>query len=90
MVYHTREKREMLAAFLDRWKIPHVDGSIEAEDYAPPTAADVESAVAELKDRFDLRDIAIYLATAGLLMGNISQWREATWPVVDEIARQET
>jgi hypothetical protein len=28
--------------------------------------------------------VAIYLASAGLLMGD--DWRAATWPVVDEIA----
>lgn len=85
MVYHTREKRELLAAFLDEWKIPHEEGSIEAVEYTPPSRGEVEAAVAKLGDRFDARDIAIYLATAGLLMGNIPQWREATWPVADAL-----
>jgi hypothetical protein len=82
MVYHTREKKEMLAAFLDRWNIPHQDGSIEAEEYTPPSRADVESAVQALEEQFGRRSIAIYLASAGLLMGAIPEWREATWPVV--------
>lgn len=85
MVYHTREKRELLAAFLDYWKIPHEDGSIEVEDYNPPEDSDVASAIAEMKDRFETRDIAIYLASAGLLMGNIPRWRESTWPAVDRL-----
>ena len=82
MLYHTHEQREMLGAFLDQWNVPHVNGSIEADDYTPPTAAAVRESVAALGDRFDKRDVAIYLAAAGLLMGGA--WQEATWPVVDE------
>jgi hypothetical protein len=84
MLYHTHEQREMLAAFLDHWKVPHANGSIEADDYTPPDAAAVRDAVATLGERFDRRDVAIYLAAAGLLMSDA--WREATWPVVDELA----
>jgi len=82
MVYHTREASAMLAAFLDRWAVPHVNGAIETEDYKTPTAEEVRTAVRELTS-FDRRDVAIYLASAGLLMGG--QWRDATWPVVDEL-----
>ena len=84
MQYHTREKVEMLTAFLDRWGVPHEDGSIEAEEYARPDSGLVRSAVAELESQYDRRDIALYLASAGLLMDEA--WREATWPVVDEIS----
>jgi len=84
MLYHTHEQREMLGTFLDKWNVPHVNGSIEADDYTPPSAAAVREAVAALADRFDKRDVAIYLAAAGLLMAG--EWREATWPVVDELA----
>ena len=84
MLYHTREQREMLAAFLDRWKVPHVNGSIEVDDYTPPTVEGVREAVAALASRFDRQDVAIYLASAGLLM--TGAWREATWPVADELA----
>jgi hypothetical protein len=84
MQYHTSEASEMMAAFLDRWKIPHENGAIETDDYAAPTADQVREAVGDLGERFDSRDIALYLASAGLLMGD--QWREATWPVVDEMA----
>jgi hypothetical protein len=84
MVYHTHEQREMLAAFLDHWNVPHTNGSIESEDYTPPTADAVRAAVEALASRFDRRDIAVYLAAAGLLMSDA--WREATWPVVDELA----
>ncbi len=85
MQYHTHEANTMLAAFLDRWGIPHVNGSIEVDDYKIPTREAVRSAVAELESQFDRRDIAIYLASAGLLMGG--EWRDATWPVVEELAR---
>jgi len=86
MQYHTREKNEMLAAFLDRWGIPHVNGSIETEEYTVPSQQAVRDAVDALKEQFDRRDIAIYLASAGLLMGN--GWREVTWPVVDEVVAE--
>jgi hypothetical protein len=85
MTYHTREKRDLLAAFLEQWNIPHQDGSIEVDDYVPPTEQSAQEAVAALRGRFELRDILVYFASAGLLMGNIPQWREATWPVVDRL-----
>lgn len=84
MQYHTHEKREMMGAFLDRWSIPHSDGTIEAEDYARPTADQARSAVSDLAADFDRRDVALYFAAAGLLMDEA--WREALWPVVDELA----
>ena len=83
MQHHTHEKSAMLAAFLDRWNIPHENGSIEADDYTPPTVEQVRDAVKELGDRFERRDITLYLATAGLLMAG--EWRDATWPVVDDM-----
>lgn len=83
MQYHTHEENALMSAFLDRWSVPHVNGSIEVEDYTPPKLDAVRSAVSELAS-FDRRDVAIYLASAGLLMG--SAWQEATWPVVDELA----
>jgi len=83
MQYHTQEHNEMLSAFLDLWNIPHVNGSIEVDEYKVPTAGQVRDAVHQLEARYDKRDIAIYLATAGLLMAD--DWRDATWPVVDEM-----
>ncbi len=82
MHYHTHEQSALLAAFLDYWKIPHVDGSIEVDDYATPSVDQVRAAVREI-NAFPPRDVAIYLATAGLLMGE--EWRASTWPVVDEM-----
>src|SRR5947209_8217133 len=81
MLYHTREQRGMLAAFLDRWGIPHVNGSIEADDYKVPSADDMRAAANELP--YDKQDVAIYLASAGLLMAGA--WRDAAWPVVDQL-----
>jgi len=83
MQYHTHEHNEMLSAFLDLWNIPHVNGSIEVDEYKVPAAGQVRDAVHQLESRYDKRDIAIYLATAGLLMAG--EWRDATWPVVDEL-----
>ena len=83
MQYHTHEKAAMMGAFLDRWNVPHENGSIEADDYTTPTADQVRDAVKALEGDYDKRDVALYLATAGLLMADA--WREATWPVVDEL-----
>jgi len=84
MQYHTNEQAEMLGAFLDLWNIPHVKGSIEVDDYKVPAIGQVRDAVHQLEARYDKRDIALYLATAGLLMAG--EWREATWPVADELS----
>jgi hypothetical protein len=84
MLFHTREKTKMMAAFLDRWNVPHEDGSIESDDYTPPTAEQVREAVAALSADYPAKDVRVYLATAGLLMEG--GWRDATWPVVDEMA----
>jgi hypothetical protein len=81
MQYHTHEANDMMAAFLDRWGVPHVNGSIETDDYKTPSPDAVRSAVKELQ--FDPRAVALYLASAGLLMGG--DWQSATWPVVDEV-----
>ena len=83
MQYHTHEHNEMLSAFLDLWNIPHVNGSIEVDDYKIPSAGQVRDAVHQLESRYDKRDIAVYLATAGLLMAG--EWPNSTWPVVDEV-----
>lgn len=83
MNYHTHHQNEMMSAFLDRWNVPHVNGSIEAEDYPVPKAEEIRAAVAELEGTYDRRDIALYLASAGLLMSE--EWRQAAWPVVDEL-----
>ena len=82
MLYHTHEQGAMLGAFLDEWGVPHKNGSIEVDDYTPPSVDAVRDAVKKLD--FDRRDVAIYLASAGLLM--TGAWRDATWPVVEELA----
>lgn len=82
MQYHTNEAKPLMSAFLDEWKVPHVDGSIETDDYATPDAAKVGAAVTALEGKFEANDVLLYLATAGLLMGD--DWRAGTWPVVDE------
>jgi hypothetical protein len=86
MHYHTHEQNEMLGAFLDAWNIPHVNGSIEVDDYTPPSAEQVREAAGELRGRFDARDVAIYLASLGLLMGE--PWDSAAWPTADELSSQ--
>jgi len=84
MQYHTHRQNELMGAFLDRWNVPHVNGSIETDDYKAPTREEVASAVRELGSQYDSRDVALYLASAGLLMGE--DWREAVTPAVDELS----
>ncbi|MBV9497326.1 MAG: hypothetical protein JOZ54_24025 [Acidobacteria bacterium] len=83
MQYHTHEQKEMMSAFLDLWNIPHQDGAIEDDEYKAPTLDQVRTAVHQLESRYEKQDIAVYLATAGLLMG--PEWRDGVWPVVDEL-----
>ena len=85
MHYHTHAKNEMMGAFLDLWTIPHENGSIESDDYKPPVEGQVRDAVRQLESYYDRKDIALYLASVGLLMGDT--WRSATWPVADEMAQ---
>jgi hypothetical protein len=83
MLYHTREASDMMAQFLDRWNVPHVNGSIEVDDYTAPSTDQVRDAVRDLTT-FDKQDVALYLASAGLLMDDA--WRQSAWPVVDEMS----
>ena len=83
MAYHTHHANEMMAAFLDRWNVPHENGTIEADEYPVPNADQIRDAVKALEGQYDRRDVAMYLATAGLLMGD--EWQASTWPVVDEL-----
>jgi hypothetical protein len=88
MLYHTHEKNTMMAAFLDRWNVPHDNGSIETDEYTTPTVDQVREAVKELEGEYGREDIRLYLATGGLLMADA--WRDATWPVVDELTQAGT
>lgn len=83
MQYHTHEQNDMMKAFLDLWQVPNENGSIEVDDYRVPTTDQVREGVRQLGDRYDRQDVAIYLATAGLLMGDA--WREAAWPVAESL-----
>jgi hypothetical protein len=85
MAHHMQRARPLMAAFLDRWGIEHDEGAIVAEDGgAAPGPEAVRAAASELAATFDRRDVRLYLAAAGLLMGE--DWSRATWPVVDELA----
>ena len=57
---------------------------IESDEYPVPDRAAVEAALDEMRSTIPLRRILLYLASAGLLMGDgLPAWRDATWPVVD-------
>lgn len=82
--HHLHHARDLMAAFLDRWGIPHEGGAIaDGEGRAPDTEA-VRAAVAALAGSFDRADVRLYLASAGLVMGE--DWQHAAWTVVDEMA----
>ena len=83
VVYHMHRASALMGAFLDRWGIPHQDGAIAGEAEAP-NVEQVREAVAALAGGFERDELRLYLATAGLVMGDA--WRAATWPVVDELA----
>jgi hypothetical protein len=84
--FHLVRRKELMAAFLDAWGIPHQDGAIEQDAYKPPTQEEVEQALSTLGERFERDDMILYLATAGLVMGDAgSDWRGATWPVVSAV-----
>ena len=82
MQYHTHEQNGMMKAFLDLWGVPNENGSIEVDEYQVPSVDQIRDGVRQLEGQYDRRDIAIYLATAGLLMGE--EWRGA-WAVADEL-----
>ena len=87
MAYHTKHARTLMGAFLDQWGIPHEDGSIEVDEYNPPTSKSVAAAVEALRAGYSVEEMRLYLASAGLIMGAAdAKWREATWPVVDQLA----
>lgn len=84
LTFHVVERRELMGAFLDAWGIRHTDGSIEDDEYTVPSRDAVEAAASSLTGRFSEADVVLYIATAGLIMGQgLSEWRDATWPVVD-------
>lgn len=91
MIYHTNQQAALMGDLLDAWGIPHVNGTIEVEEYTAPTREGVERAVAAVSEKYSKRDIAVYLATAGLLMGSSEhEWRDAMWPVADRLAADVT
>jgi hypothetical protein len=84
MQYHLHRAGGLMAAFLDHWGIAHVDGAIADGEAAAPDVEAVRGAVAALAPSFEPRDVRLYLAAAGLVMGE--EWGRATWAVVDEMA----
>ncbi|MCA9284667.1 MAG: hypothetical protein KDA22_05615 [Phycisphaerales bacterium] len=86
-VFHLTERRPLMAACLGAWGVPNEDGIVEVEEYPFPEPAALEATIPALTEQFPARDLAIYLATAGLVMGHDDpRWREATWPIVGTLA----
>jgi hypothetical protein len=86
LTYHVATRGELMAAFLDEWGIKHTNGSIDEDDYTVPGREAVAASVVRVRESHSLDDVILYLVTAGLVMGEgMPGWREATWPVVDEL-----
>lgn len=84
MQHHLQHAKDLMAAFLDRWGIPHVEGAIGDGEGTAPDVEGVRGAVEALAGTFAREDMRLYLAAAGLVMGE--DWQRATWTVVDEMA----
>lgn len=81
MQHHLLHRADLMKAFLDRWGIKNENGQIEDDDAPAPEPEKVRAAVDELAASYDRGDVRLYLASAGLLMGE--DWAAAMWPVVD-------
>jgi hypothetical protein len=89
MLYHLRHARPLMGAFLDCWGIAHADGVVEADEHTPPSPAAVDDAVAKLRGSFATAELALYLATVGLLMEGLQAgWQAGTWPAADALAAE--
>ena len=84
MQHHLHRRNELMSALLDRWGIAPENGLISGEVGPAPDVEQVRAAAAEIGATFDRADVRLYLASAGLLMGD--DWREPMWTVVDEMA----
>ncbi len=82
--YHLHAQRDLMGAFLDSWGIPHKNGEID-EEPLPPPAEQVAKSVQALRAKFDIRDIAVYLATLSLLY---PEWQPVASPIAQQIAEE--
>lgn len=83
-VFHVTERGELMSACLDAWGVPHEAGIVESEEYPFPEPEVLGATIPSLAEQHPARDLALYLATAGLVMGHDDpRWRAATWPAVD-------
>ena len=62
--YLVRTKQELVTAFLDATGVAHEDGMIEDVETGIPDPEKIETAVAELDQKFDSDDVTLYLALA--------------------------
>lgn len=85
-LYHLTEQKGLMAACLDAWGVPHQDGVVDGEGYPFPTAEQLAASLPALCESWPQADVALYLATAGFVMGHDdARWREATWPAVENL-----
>ena len=62
IVYHLAEQRLLMGAFLDALGIAHEDGLIQ-DDQAKPDPDKLGPAVDQVKEKFPLDDVSLYLQT---------------------------
>ena len=63
LALHLGKRRAMLAAFLDQLGIEHEDGVIQAEDFDPPSAEAMSTAVEAVYEAFPAAEADVYFAT---------------------------
>ncbi len=78
--FHVAHRRPLMAAFLDRWGIPHEDGRLKSESARPPSLEEAVEAARAFAGRFERRQVAAYFVTAGLQM---PAWRAPLWGALD-------
>ncbi len=80
--FHVAHRRPLMAAFLDRWGIPHEGSHVSRDSVRHPSLEEALEAARALADRFERRQVAAYFVTAGLQM---PAWRAPLWGALDHL-----
>ena len=63
VAYHLEHQRPMMGAFLDALGISHEDGLISEDNVTVPEAEKVQTAAADLAEKYPADDVALYFST---------------------------
>ena len=81
--YHLEHQRPMMSDFLDRLGIAHENGLINEDAVAKPDAERVQTAAAQLAEKYPAEDVSLYFSTL------VSQDPE-TWDALTELPQTVT